>query len=1166
MRLVWLPVILPTWWSLVVRSCAEVSSSEDSLSEYHFHGNASYAFSEPRNSTNWTSIAVEVNTKYHAGGGLAAVPWFIPMHLGVAVAGTTCALYLLAAWFGFGTGPPHMLGMPGRSRLRDNLLEDFGDVQGRVYFIDNCRYVLMTLLIARHFLDHGLQPSEVLQWDGFGKCWWMQAIKNYCDSFIMPMFAFCSGLVSKGFLTPLRIKHSILRVFFPMIVINYLLLPVNRLRQDWYGIVGLPSPYVANETTWFLQALLLWRFVVSLLSTLRPGVFLAVAYVISWLSGYWFESTGAHFGAEAAFPLLGFYATGYLLPLQYLSALNRAWVKLLGVLLTATAITAHMGLASNSHFASKAYGGPSDSTSLSQFSTAVAMSSTNASTQSIGELAGNSEYCLFYATWQRAALRSYYFNAGTADMAVYWLAWTQRLATQLLFSWPAGLALLAIVPHGFVFFTDWGTRTIYPLIGQVFSFWAIRTWLASHGVDASYFSTSPVQFMMLVAVGSNLVNIMWAARITSTWVSFLMEPSWLSHAFVPEDELKGNANRVKKRQPFSRYASKLVTSITTPTSWFYAWGNLIGQKLVPRCIIWFVVLIPLVHVFVRIAYLTAVEKADLVFSWMTMLKICILGTLYQMTQLVLAPWPDKDGAFVNDRGYTSRIGCVVACHKSAGEIVISVRSLLRHLRPEHIVIADNGNSADPLDDTEERLKELDPDIVYVWVPVGHKTNALWVGVNRLPGMVDYVMLIDDDTVVPTDMVLDESYFDDPGVSGVSFGISMNQTGIVEKMVDMEFKVMSQQRLFHSYYSTVWFNHGIIGIWRRNVLTETLREHPCLPFGEDQWNGTINLLKNLRMRQELRSYVLTYAPPVLFPVSGGREQGYGAASLWKQRAERWFVNAPRRTLQRIYLLFFYRHPTFLGNLVFRILSIEHILTIYTNLQTPLFLAFVVWSAERSTLMRLAGFILIRTAIHQVEALYLNFVLWRHRPDVQVDLIVCLLWPAYQFLLQCMFYYGHWRCLLYYIPFFPVRMGLYTSGHMTPELLRELHGIDSVPDCCPDESDATDCDLEMTATLLCHERKLDMILPESTRMPLDRDKHDAVASITGDVAPAVCHERTSSRAAMGSFVASNGHDSGNDEHTQPHASWRCTASDDDSPPARGHEARAVLNAHISPRRIR
>jgi len=71
---------------------------------------------------------------------------------------------------------------------------------------------------------------------------------------------------------------------------------------------------------------------------------------------------------------------------------------------------------------------------------------------------------------------------------------------------------------------------------------------------------------------------------------------------------------------------------------------------------------------------------------------------------------------------------------------------------------------------------------------------------------------------------------------------------------------------------------------------------------------------------------------------------------------------------------------------------------------------------------------------------NYVLWRRRPELQVSLRTIFLMPFYYTFLAAAMVVGHWRCVLYYIPFVPMRHGLYTEGRMTEKLLKYLHNID------------------------------------------------------------------------------------------------------------------------------
>ena len=63
-------------------------------------------------------------------------------------------------------------------------------------------------------------------------------------------------------------------------------------------------------------------------------------------------------------------------------------------------------------------------------------------------------------------------------------------------------------------------------------------------------------------------------------------------------------------------------------------------------------------------------------------------------------------------------------------------------------------------------------MVYRYLGVGHKTNALTVGLQQLPRSCDFVLHLDDDTMLPEHFVLDEGKFTDDAVSAISYGIEM----------------------------------------------------------------------------------------------------------------------------------------------------------------------------------------------------------------------------------------------------------------------------------------------------------------------------------------------------------------------------------------------------------
>lgn len=268
---------------------------------------------------------------------------------------------------------------------------------------------------------------------------------------------------------------------------------------------------------------------------------------------------------------------------------------------------------------------------------------------------------------------------------------------------------------------------------------------------------------------------------------------------------------------------------------------------------------------------------------------------------------------------------------------------------------------------------------------------------------------------------------DDNLSGISFGIAMFHENYVEKLVDFEFKQVSQWRYWRSLSSTVWFCHGIIGFWRRDRFEKMLEQHPFLPFGEDNWIGSMNMMKGYTMQCDLRNVTSTFSPPNLIPsFCGGafqREQGYGAANVWKQRAKRWYVNAPRRILWRLYFFAFYSTGSFVADFLYRIELTQHLLGIFITLGFPFILIKAALGGQLLDLFRFKGYYYLSNLF--VSA-YLNYWCWGHRKDLQVDFSTVLMFPLYKMFLHVAGVYGHWRCLFYYIPWFPFNTSMFTTN--------------------------------------------------------------------------------------------------------------------------------------------
>jgi len=465
---------------------------------------------------------------------------------------------------------------------------------------------------------------------------------------------------------------------------------------------------------------------------------------------------------------------------------------------------------------------------------------------------------------------------------------------------------------------------------------------------------------------------------------------------------------------------------------------------------------------------------------------------YRLLGFAIAIWPDEQAVesdHVDPDAVEKRIalmratGVLVPCHKSEMEIARTLKSILENqIPPENIIVVDNANSPTAPDNTERVVRELNPNIKYIYITRGLKSLALLVGLHKLPAHVKYVIHIDDDTIIPPILASTYDLFKVPETAGVSLGITAFPGNLLQQLVDFEFKVISVWRYFRSIYSTVWFTHGIIGIWRRKHITELFEEHPYLPFGEDGWNGCITLFKGKQIRQDIRSNIQTFAPPILTKTCSSytREQGYGAATIWKQRAHRWFVNAPRRVLWRILLLLTYDCGSITSNIIFRAESIKHLAQIAFNLLFPIFFMRVLYDGTVPEFMAIHVIYYILDLI-----LYglVNWAFWRHRPDIQVEASVVLLFPAYRYFLHLCGIFGHYKCILYYIPFEKFNTGKFDK------VVKALN-----PEKRPIKDKA-----ELPAAPIVEQLPLlqDQLLDSSfTSLHVQEEKQDSITVATGD----------------------------------------------------------------------
>jgi cellulose synthase/poly-beta-1,6-N-acetylglucosamine synthase-like glycosyltransferase len=103
--------------------------------------------------------------------------------------------------------------------------------------------------------------------------------------------------------------------------------------------------------------------------------------------------------------------------------------------------------------------------------------------------------------------------------------------------------------------------------------------------------------------------------------------------------------------------------------------------------------------------------------------------------------PDLEGNNSNVKS----TALLIPCYKSATIIEPTLKAALKIFPKENIFVIANGNSQTPLDNTEEVCKPYG--VNHLWVPIGSKIVAQFVGCYAAKGFENAV-LIDDDCLLP----------------------------------------------------------------------------------------------------------------------------------------------------------------------------------------------------------------------------------------------------------------------------------------------------------------------------------------------------------------------------------------------------------------------------------
>jgi hypothetical protein len=363
---------------------------------------------------------------------------------------------------------------------------------------------------------------------------------------------------------------------------------------------------------------------------------------------------------------------------------------------------------------------------------------------------------------------------------------------------------------------------------------------------------------------------------------------------------------------------------------------------------------------------------------------------------------------------------IIAAHKASTSLANTLPTVLENFPPSRIWVADNGHERDA--DTQRLCQELG--VQYRFYDVPNKTWALYRTAKAIrkahEDEAQALVLLDDDTELPPDFFVRKDLLAKPLVAGYCVGITVKRTppyNVWEHLVDFEYRTISYR---NEGKATLHFLHGICAVYHTTRML-TIYSKLCtlphgLPFGEDSFAGVDCRLAGYRLLQDNMNVVTTYCPRRLFPPlcggDDGREQGFGASSLWKQRALRWYLSWPRRLPSELALALCYDAGSWTGNVLYRLDLAWYLFLLLVSSWWPFYIVYLAVHGGSWAEFGMLHAGLSATAMCTAELRYLAFPA-KLKENVQprtvlmkplMNLVVCVL-MASSFVIS----------LLWYIPF-------------------------------------------------------------------------------------------------------------------------------------------------------
>lgn len=237
---------------------------------------------------------------------------------------------------------------------------------------------------------------------------------------------------------------------------------------------------------------------------------------------------------------------------------------------------------------------------------------------------------------------------------------------------------------------------------------------------------------------------------------------------------------------------------------------------------------------------------------------------------------------------TCSTALIIPCHNADVEVLEAVLfAALVHFEPWQIFIVDNGNSPLPPTDMESSIRSqpMFSRVNYIWLPVGNKNIAQFVGAKAAAVLnLDYVLTIDDDVIVPANFAAPMHIISET-VTAVYYPITaVDHKGNRSLFVgwqDIEYKMSALAKMAESKMCGVLFPHGAASFWKRETIFAILRRHDLIYFADDVKMGLELQALGQRMGIDGSISFETVAPETFLDPPKN-----GTANYYHQRVRSW----------------------------------------------------------------------------------------------------------------------------------------------------------------------------------------------------------------------------------------------------------------------------------------